>query len=173
MHAQSNGGKKYVHILELHRGITDENVRDSIPRIKVATFEGTSYINWRYVLLNGLMPIVKHSPTITKKCLTGYYFTPEFWACGCEFDWLHASHYKCEDCGAMNFWHEDNQPELMFTSDIWGLGPFESIEVSVLKVMEIVAHNENKSALAGVQTVYKHLKAFDFNWVKAYAIENF
>ena len=173
MNAQSNSGKRYIHILELHRGITDDNVRDSVPEHKIATFEGSYHINWRWVIASGYMPIVKSSPTITKKCLDNYWFTPEFWGCSCEFDWLHSMHYKCETCGALSFYHEKNWPTLKFTNDLWGIGPFESVEVSVVQAMIWVAEQKNEAVLKGVQTIYKHLKAFDFNWAKAYAIENF
>jgi hypothetical protein len=179
MNAQSNAGKVYVHILELHRNITDENVRDSIPELKIATIEGSSYINWQWIFSHGYMPLVKASPTITKSSVSEHLFTPEFWTCKCEFDWLHALHYKCDQCDAFSFYHKDHGPNLHFTIDFWGSGQFDSVELSSLKMMKIVAEMkdmakpEYPSAMKGVQTIYKHLKAFNFDWVKAFSIENF
>ena len=179
MNAQSNDGKAYVHILELHRNVTDENVRDSVPEIKVATIEGTSYINWTWIMSNGYMPLVKASPTITKSCVNDYLFTPEFWTCKCEFDWLHALHYKCDNCGAFSFFHHDHGPALNFTNSLWGGDTFPGVELSSLEIMKMVAEMkdmakpEYPSAVKGVQTIYKHLKAFNFDWIKAFSIENF
>jgi hypothetical protein len=179
MHAQSNSGKRYVHILELHRNLTEDNVRDSIPEMKVAVIEGSEYINWRWIISNGYVPIIKSSPTIVKSTVKDYLYTPEFWTCKCEFDWLHALHYKCETCGTICFYHKDHGFNLLFTTDIWGPGPFEDVEVSTLKTMEFIASAKNEigkqyePAMQSAQTIYKHLKYFDFDWVKAFAIENF
>ena len=62
---------------------------------------------------------------------------------------------------------------LKFTTDIWGPGPFSDIHTSVIKAMEFVHKFNNVNVLEGMKIVYKHLKAYEFNWVKAYSIENF
>jgi hypothetical protein len=173
MNALSNDRKLYVHILELHAGITNENVRDSIPLHKIATHEESSDINWAWILANGLMPIVKASPTILKSTMKDYLFTPEFWICDCESDWLHSYHYECNTCHSTVFHHmQKHQDSMPTTAKLWGKGPFKSLETTVLEGM-VSAVKKKDRVLGTIEVLYKHLKAFDFNWIKAFAIENF
>jgi len=171
MHAITNDGKIYVMILELHKNITDTNVRDSIPEFRIATHERTDHINWEWILGHGFMPLVKSSPTILRHTMQEYIFTPEFWTCSCDSEFLHIQHFSCIKC-------EDNviiniKDSLKSTPDLWGDGPFSSIEQVVLEGMLIEQKIKNKIKDSPLINIYKHLKAFDFKWDKAFSIEQF
>jgi hypothetical protein len=172
MNAMTEGGKVYVHILELHKGITDENVRDNIPEIKIATTAGTSGINWAWILGKGYMPIVKASPTILKSTLSHYLFTPEFWICDCEFNWLRTRQFVCPECSTNVLGYMKSPSKMPLTENLWGKGPFPSIEQTLLEGMVKVA--EAKIEMPDtIKTLYQHMKFHSFDWVKAYNIENF
>jgi len=171
MNAISENGKEYVHILELHKNITDENVRDSIPEVRIATLANSEHINWVWILERGLMPIVKPSPSILRSTIKDYYFTPEFWFCDCEFDWLRVKHFACPECGATVIKHLTENRGIANASKLWGEGPFESLELTALKGIKRAF--ERKMHNAVITTLYQHLKAFDFKWTNAFAIQNF
>lgn len=171
MNAISKRGKVYVRILELHRNITNENVRDSIPTHKIATCEDSdSLIDWMWIMNQGFMPIVKPSPTIIRPTLKDYLFTPDFWTCDCESDWLQVQRYECPECKATVM--SRLSCGIQTTEALWGRGTFDSIETIMLKGMEIAAV-KNPNLLPQAQMLYKHLKAYNFAWFEAFSIENF
>lgn len=177
MHVLSNDGKRYVYILELHRNVSDDKVRDSVPDIKIATIEKTDQIDWKWIITNGYVPIVRASPTIVRSTLQKYIYTPEFWLCPCGYDFLHASHFACEACGSTCIDCMENTP-IKFTTAIWGNnGPYHDIETSIVSLIAFLASSVKSSkqeeALECLKTLYKHLKAFDFSWIDAFEIENF
>lgn len=172
MNALSKRGKVYVRILELHRNITNENVRDSIPTHKIATCEDSgSLINWVWIMNQGFMPIVKPSPTIIRPTLKDYLFTPDFWSCNCESDWLQVQRYECPECKETVL-SQRMQHGLANTETLWGKGTFDSVEAIAMKGMEHAAV-KNPKLLPQAQMLYKHLKAYNFVWFEAFSIENF
>lgn len=174
MNAISESGKVYVHILELHKNITDENIRDSVPDLKIATIAGSENINWEWIMSAGLFPVVKASPSILRSTLKDYIFTPEFWMCECEFDWLRLKHFECPECKSTVINYLTRKPlSIKTTEHLWGKGPFDSIETTSVRAMVNVAKRQGGKLSEENATVYKHLKYFNFNWVDAFAIENF
>lgn len=175
MNAISESGKVYVHILELHSNITDKNVRDNIPEIKIATITGSENINWAWIMMTGLMPIIKPSPSILRSTLKDYVFTPEFWICDCEFDWLRTKHFMCSECKSTVVNHMTCNPNPMKTTEnLWGKGPFNNIETTIVQGMVAAAkHKDRNAVMPRIERLYCHLKAFQFNWIEAFAIENF
>jgi hypothetical protein len=171
MHALKDDEKIYVNILELHKNITDSNVLDSVPVFRIATHEKTDQINWEWIIFNGFMPIVKCSPSILRSTIQEYFFTPEFWICSCDFDWLHMKQYECAKCKDNVITSMKNSPKS--TSLLWGDGSFSTIETVVLQIMAASIKSKKEIETSPVITLYKHLKAFDFNWKNAYSIENF
>ena len=173
MNAISESGKIYVHILELHRNITDENVRDSIPEVRIATIEGTAHINWPWIMQRGFMPIVKGSPTILKSTMKDYVFTPEFWICDCEFDWLRTKQFVCPECKSTVINHMNRNSGLIPpTEALWGKGPFPGIQETLIAGITAIL-KRNKCAVPGGHVLYSHLKAFNFDWIEAFSIQNF
>jgi len=173
MNAISESGKVYVHILELHRNITDENVRDSIPEVRIATTEGTDHINWSWIIQRGFMPIVKGSPTILKSTMKDYVFTPEFWICDCEFDWLRTKQFVCPECKSTVINHMNHNSVIMpATEALWGKGPFPCIQETLIEGMT-TALKKSKDIVPSGRVLYGHLKAFNFNWIEAFDIQNF
>lgn|GEM_PF-4519439 len=174
MNAISESGKVYVHILELHKNVTDDNIRDSIPELKIATIAGSENINWEWIMSAGLFPVVKASPSILRSTLKDYVFTPEFWICKCEFDWLRIKHFMCPECKGTVMDHLTYKSLPMRTTEhIWGKGPFDSIETTSIKALTNVATSQGGKLSEENTTVYRHLKYFNFDWIKAFAIENF
>lgn len=174
MNAITNNGKAYVYILELHKNLGDQNVRDSIPELKICALENSEYINWAFIFENGFMPVVKYSPTILRTTAKEYYFTNEFWDCGCEFNWLHAEHYGCNECDSTVIDSMTRNNKILTPiSKIWGSCAKESIELVATKSVLFSKNSKNPSILEGALTIWKHLKYFDFNWTKAFNVTNF
>ena len=170
MNAITSKGKEYVHIIEVHSlkelEAHDESIKDHKPNIKIACLKDSD-IDWVQIMSNGVVPIVKGSPSILRSTVNEYVFTDEFWMCDCEFDWLHAKHFKCEECGCDVI---TKKHTLNKVSD-FGLWTPIQFEDALLTMADLAI--ENKDAFAGIAHIYQHCNLFNFDWPSALSVNNY
>ena len=168
MKALHKGTEVHIYILKLFRTGKPLDIY-SEPAHKICTTEGGDRLDWYHILTGGYVPVVCDSPSILPSNVNDYLFTEEFWACSCNHgNWIHYRSPSCPICGTHPYSYENVRLE--YVKDRVNKWLPSSISEAMCKVSQKSMPKEQKESFVNI---LQHLLYHDFNWVKAFSVDNY